>query len=176
MAIKPETSNAILTAIVVAMILLALIGVGLTTADAALAYRYWVILVPIYGLLSVVGACFLEQDGPKWRMIARQVVHWAGVTAAVALDFSLSEPAGDSQNVAGLSALLLLALGSFLAGLYFDRRFMVVGLLLGLAAVILAKLNEYTWLIFAGGAVTVAGLVAYHWLWPRRPTTTGPMP
>ena len=47
MATTPEKSNAIRTAVVVAMILLALIGVGLTTADSWLAFRYWVILVPV---------------------------------------------------------------------------------------------------------------------------------
>src|SRR5262249_37855025 len=35
------------------MVLLALVGVGLTTTDRAIAPKYWLCLVPVYGLLCI---------------------------------------------------------------------------------------------------------------------------
>jgi hypothetical protein len=162
-----ERSSSIWTLALIGMILLALIGVGLTTARSSIAFRYWVLLVPIYGLLSIGAAWFQDQDGSRWTMVSRQALHWGAVVAAVGLDFYLRETGGETTGTTGLSSLLLLALGSFLSGIYFDRRFMALGLLLGLAVVIMAKIDQYNWLIFAAGILLAAAFAAYHYFWRR---------
>jgi hypothetical protein len=157
-----ERSSTASTIAFISMIALALIGVGLTTARSSIAFRYWVLLVPIYGLISIAAAWFQDHDGSRWTMVTRQALHWGAVTVAVGLDFYLREIGAETTNTTGLSSLLLLALGSFLAGVYFDRRFIALGLLLALALVIMAKINQYNWLIFALGGLLAAALAGFH--------------
>src|SRR5262245_13594485 len=73
--------------VVAVMVLLALLGVGLTTTNRAFARTYWVSLVPVYGLLCVAVAWSRSRfgEGGRW-LVLRQVVHWLGIAAALALD------------------------------------------------------------------------------------------
>src|SRR5262245_46803446 len=122
------------------MIVLALVGVGLTSSQSSIAFRYWVMIVPLFGLISIAAAWFQEYDGSRWTMLKQQAMHWAAITVAVGLDFYVRGIGAETASATGLSSLLLLALGSFLAGIYFDRRFIALGLLLALAVVIMSKI------------------------------------
>ncbi|MGH9428068.1 MAG: hypothetical protein ACRD2L_17435, partial [Terriglobia bacterium] len=52
---------------------------------------------------------------------------------------------------------LLLAIGCFLAGVHLQWLFALVGVLLALALICLAKVDQYLWLIFlVGGLLAVA--------------------
>jgi hypothetical protein len=146
------------------MVLLGLLGVGLTTTNSSLASTYWISLVPVYGLLCVATA---------WRMggkridrpgVIRQSLHWLGILAALSLDFYIRGSGQETGVAAGLNAMLLLALGCFLAGIHLERLFVVVGLLLAAALVVVAKADQYLWLMFIVGGVAVAAMVAYIWL------------
>jgi hypothetical protein len=66
---------------------------------------------------------------------------------------------------AGMNALLLLALGCYLAGIHLDWLFVPVGLLLTLALVCVAKADQYLWLVFVVGGLAIVGLFfAMRWL------------
>lgn len=69
------------------MILLAMIGVGLTTTNRAAAPKYWLSLVPVYGLLCVVVAWVRKRHGAPGRVIVRQVLQWLVIATAIYLDF-----------------------------------------------------------------------------------------
>jgi hypothetical protein len=157
MADDPQRSNIIVNTVVLGMMLLGLVGVGLSTAHSGWALHYWIALVPLYALLSIAGA-WVGSEGERWSMLARQALHWGGVAVAVALDFYLRRSVLPGTGLLGISELLLLALGTYLAGVYFDRRFMLVGGLLALAALVLAKIDEHIWIVFAVAAV-LAGLL-----------------
>ena len=137
------------------MVILALIGVGLTTTYRSVALRYWMTLVPIYGLLCVATAWLRSQQEAEFDFgaVIRQVVHWLGVGAAVALGFYVNSTGEETGSASGLDALLLLAIGCFLAGVHFQWLFALVGILLALALVCLVKVNQYLWLIFLGGGL-----------------------
>jgi hypothetical protein len=154
------------TVVSVVMVLLALVGVGMSTAEARHAHRYWVAMVPVFGVLSVVMAWIrAHHEGQRARpMIVRQVLHWVGATAAITLDFFLEKQGQVSGEAAGLNALLLLALSCYLSGVYFDWRFMLVGLLLTTAWFVVVIANEYMWLLFVIGGVAIAALLGARWL------------
>jgi hypothetical protein len=149
----------IVNAVVVGMMLLGLAGAGLSTAHSGWALHYWLALVPVYALLSIAGA-WVGSEGGRWSMLARQALHWGGVAVAVALDFYLRRSVVPAAGILGISELMLLALGTYLAGVYFDRRFMLVGGLLALAALVLAKIDEHIWIVFAAAAVLAVVLFA----------------
>src|SRR5512145_1155295 len=62
------------------MALLALVGTGVTIADAAWARTYWLTLVPIYGVLCVFAAWY--NTGRFTGTVTRQILHWVSVAGA----------------------------------------------------------------------------------------------
>jgi hypothetical protein len=148
------------TVVAVAMVLLALLGVGLTTASSAAAPAYWVALVPLYGVLCIWTAISRSRhaDGIDSRAVVRQVFHWLGIGVALALDFLIRGTGEESGKGAGLNAVLLLALGCYLAGIHLEITFVPVGILLTLALIVAAKADQYLWLVFVVGALSIAAI------------------
>jgi hypothetical protein len=93
--------------------------------------------------------------------ISRQVLHWLGIAVALALDYAIRGSGQEAGLAAGLNAMLLLALGCYLAGVHLQWLFGVVGLLLVAAVFIVVKFNEYMWLIFVVGGIAVALMLAF---------------
>lgn len=149
------------TVVAVVMVVLALLGVALTTTNPTFAYSYWLSLAPVYGLLCIVTAWLRSTPSKQMDrgVIMRQVLHWAGVTIAVGLDFFIFRSKGETGEAAGINAMLILALGCFLAGIHFEWLFILVSVLLSLTMVIMVMANEYMWLIFVVGGVTIAVIV-----------------
>lgn len=146
------------------MIVLALIGVGLAAAKPLAARNYWVSLVPVYGVLCVVVAWRRSHAGGE-RLVLRQILHWLGIAGAVALDFYIRGTGIETQVTSGLDALLLLALGCFLAGVHLDWTFLGVGLLLTGTLVVVAKATQYLWLLLLFGIVALAIAFAVRRFW-----------
>ena len=138
-----------------AMVVLALIGVGLATAHAASARNYWVALVPIYGALCTATAWNNARAGDY--QVLRQVLHWLAIAGAVALDFAIRGSGVETQLASGLNALMLLALGCILAGVHLDWLFVPVGLLLTLTLILVSKADQYLWLLLVAAVVVVIG-------------------
>ncbi|HEX5957238.1 MAG TPA: hypothetical protein VFY92_01100 [Hyphomicrobiaceae bacterium] len=141
------------------MALLALIGTGITLADAQWARPYWLTLVPIYGVLCVIAAW--RRTGQLTGSVTRQILHWLSVAAAIALDFAYLRRGGEPAAAAtGLSSLLILALGSLLAGIHLEWLFALVGLLLFIIFAVVGLAQYYltiAFLIAAAAALILAG-------------------
>jgi len=158
------------TAVAVIMVGLILIGVGLATAQPSLAPRYWLWLVPVFGVLSVLTAWIGSPDHetPGWRGVVRQVLHWLVIGGAVAVDFWVRGTGEQAGVAAGFDALLLLAVGCFLAGVHLERLFALVGALLTVTLLVLVKAEQYFWLLFVVGVVVLALIGSFVWLGRRR--------
>jgi hypothetical protein len=159
------------------MVLLALAGVAFTTARYSFALTYWVALVPIFALLCIGTAWARRQGGLGWSEVIRQILHWVGIAVFLALDFLIRGTGEETATAAGLNALLLLALGCFLAGVHLDWLFALVGVLLMLALIVMTKADQYLWVIFVVGGLAVALLLALWWQVHRRqskPVSVGP--
>ncbi|HEY8154846.1 MAG TPA: hypothetical protein VII72_12025 [Myxococcota bacterium] len=148
-------------AIALIMVLLALLGVGLSTLNPALARKYWMTLIPIYGVLCTVTAWRRSRQAGSagGGLVLRQVLHWLGIGGAVLIDFAIRGSGLETQVSSGFNALLLLALGCFLAGVHLDWSFGLVGLLLALTIVFAAKAEQYLWLLFLVGLLVIGVLV-----------------
>lgn len=146
------------------MVVLALLGIGLATTNPQLARNYWVSLVPIYGVLCVVTAWRRSQQSGE-RLVLRQVLHWLAIAGFVALDFTIRGTGVESQNSAGLNALMLLALGCLLAGVHLDWSFVFVGLLLTLTLFVAAKADQYLWLLSLAGALLIIAYFVARKFW-----------
>ena len=156
-AAPPHPSWKIAGSAAAVMVVLALLGVGLATADVRFARDYWMALVPVYGLLCIFTAW--KRARPGEQLVLRQLLHWAGIAGAVALDFSIRNTGLETQVASGLNALLLLALGCFLAGVHLDWLFVPVGLLLTLTLFLVAKADQYLWLLLVAAALPLAAWI-----------------
>jgi hypothetical protein len=150
-----------------AMAVLALIGTAVTIADVAWARGYWLTLVPIYGALCVLAAWY--HTGHFTGSVMRQILHWLSVAVAIALDFALLRRGEQAATGAGLSSLLILALGCLLAGIHLEWLFAVVGLLLLAIFTVVSVANQYLTIVFLAAAAAALVLAAYWALKKREP-------
>jgi hypothetical protein len=163
------------TAVAAMMVGLVMLGVGLATAQPSLAPRYWLWLVPVFGVLSVVTAWIGSgnREGPGLRAVGRQVLHWLVISGAVSIDFWLRGTGEEAGVAAGFDALLLLAVGCFLAGVHLEAIFSLVGALLTLTLLVLVKANQYFWILFVVGAAVLALIGCFLWLGRRTRPSLG---
>jgi hypothetical protein len=153
------------------MVLLALLGVAITTASRAAGPIYWIALVPVYAVLSIATTRARERHagGEAHQVhIWRQIWHWLGIGVALVVDFLIRGTGEESGLGAGLNAMLLLAVGCYLAGVHFEWLFAVVGVLLTLALIILMKTDQYLWLIFVIGGLSILAVYGLPRLFERR--------
>jgi len=147
--------------VAIVMTVLAVIGTGVTIADAASARRYWLFLVPVFGILCIATAWY--HYGFSSEKAIRQLLHWAAVGLAIVLDFAFLQGSGEQTAAAtGLSSLLILALGCLLAGIHLEWSYAVVGLLLFAIFTIVALAQEYLILVTGIGALLVLIVLAWH--------------
>ena len=152
------TISAIFAAV---MMVLALIGAGVTLANVSWAEKYWLTLVPIYGLICIAAAW--TQTRTLDRNVIRQVLHWLAVALTIAVNFSIFRRTGEQTSIAtGLNSLLILALGCLLAGIHLEWMFALVGLLLLAIAVMVSVAQEYMALVVLIGALLIVVVLAGH--------------
>ena len=147
------------------MVLLTLLGFALTTTGRSAAPPYWISLAPLFGVLCAATAWARHRhaSGLRRNDVIRQCLHWLGVAVALGLDFVVRNTGEETGEAAGLNAMLLLALGCFLAGVHLEWHFALVGVLLCFALLIVVKAEQYVWLIFVVGVLAVAGLLGARW-------------
>ena len=143
--------------ILIVLVLLAIIGIGITDFSPADSHRYWFAMVPVFA-----GACLILEwsrargKGQKWTTILRtQLLLWVGLLLAVRLAYLLLHTGRLDNENTGLIILLLLALTTFFAGIHLGWRLFIVGIFLGLALIGATYLEEFVWIFLFIAIVVV---------------------
>jgi hypothetical protein len=151
-------------------VLVALSVGGIAVMDFSTRYGlwYWLAMVPTFGGVSIYsGWSRVRSKGETGPAILRvQLLHWGGLVLAVLLVYLLQYTGRLSDDEAGFVALLALSLTTFLAGVHFDWRFCVLGVVLGITLAVAAFVKGFFWLLLI--PIAVAGALAV--LWKRRST------
>lgn len=152
-----------------AMLGLALGGIVLTSFRGPTTYYYWMVLAPVYGLISVAaGWARLETGAERLRLATSQALHWLAFMAAMWLMFLPEVRGVENDNALGLSLLILLALGTIVAGVHARAwRVGAVGLFLALAVPAVAWIQESVILLLVGALLVVVIGFAFWWTWQR---------
>ncbi len=144
--------------ILIVLVLLAIIGIGITDFSPADSHRYWFAMVPVFA-----GACLILEwsrargRGQKWTSIVRtQLLLWLGLLLAVRLVYLLLHAGRLDNENTGLIILLLLALTTFFAGIHLGWRLFIVGIFLGVALIGATYLEEFVWMFLIIALVVVA--------------------
>jgi len=151
------------------MLLLAVGGLVLASFRGPTTYVYWMALAPIYGLIVVAsGWRRLETGAERMRLVLTQTLHWAAFLGAMWLMF-LPEVSGVvNLNATSLTLLILLALGTFVAGVHAAVwRISAVGVFLALAVPAVAWVQESAMLLLVGALLLVFVGAAFWWMWRR---------
>lgn len=151
---------------IVLVLLVLLCGVGVIVNDygsAATAFRVWLWMTPVFGLVSIWAAWSRAQrrGQPVASIVPTQVAHWLGVVGAVLLIFVLQRYGRMTNEAAGSAVLVVLALAAFLAGVYSDWRLSLLGVVLGGTVVGFAYVERVALVIVPILLVALIGLVLY---------------
>lgn len=124
----------------VSMLLLAFIGIIVTDLRISGGWEYWKWTVPIYAALALWLSWYERRTKETLSPITlwHELLHWIGLFGAIVLVEVYVEMGLLSRSVASLVALNLLALTIFAAGVYIESTFLLIGVILGVFAAIVA--------------------------------------
>ena len=148
------------------LIVLAVIGVGITDYSPADAHRYWLFMVFVCAAVAIMGALVKSRGQGSKQQVSRfavQILHWSACFAAVLVTYALIHNGRLNNADAGLVMLLLLSLTVFLDGAHVGRHFYLLGTLLGLMTLVMAYVEEFIWIILIISVFMT--FVAIYWDW-----------
>ena len=155
-------------------LVLAIAGVAYTNASHQPLVRYWEFLALAIGVVCVIHK-WPEIDGKEaqWRLIWTQALHWVAVLVTMNIMLASGVQKLLPTPATSLVLLMLLALGTFLAGVsLLSLQIAFLGLAMGLAIPAISWLQESV-IFFLLGAVLLIGLGITFWLsQDRRPRAT----
>jgi hypothetical protein len=152
-------------------LVLAIAGVAYTNASHQPLVRYWEFLALAIGVVCVINK-WPETDGreARWRLIWTQALHWVAVLIAMHIMLLSGVQQLLPTPATSLVLLILLALGTFLAGLsLLSLQIAFLGLAIGLAVPAISWLKQSA-IFFMLGAALLIGLGITFWLNRPRPT------
>lgn len=145
------------------LVLLSIVGIAVSDFSTQYGLTYWMVMVPLFAAASIFSGWFRARGhgqsvaGILWR----QAFHWAAAALAVYLIYLFERTGRVNDEDAGLVTLLVLALTTFLAGVHFDWRLALLGLVLGAAAAAAALIEQFFWVLSL--PALLVGLVVIYW-------------
>lgn len=133
----------------VLMLMLAFLGLIISDLHFDGGWLYWKWIVFAYALLALGLSFYTRKSEQKVSAvtIVHELFHWVGVILAVFSVTFLVNHGVVSRFDAGIFDLILLSLGVFLAGIYIEHTFFVVGITLALMAIVTGLLVQYMYAI-----------------------------
>lgn len=151
--------------ILIVLLILSLVGIGITDYSPAQNYWYWIGMFGVFSIAAVlIGWLQAKRQFKDFkRLFLEQIFHWTSSMLIVGAMFALMHADRLYPASAGLVIMLILALSTFLDGLRIGWRFSMNGLFLGVSAVIIAYIQRFMWIeiLLALGIAAITFLVQY---------------
>lgn len=156
--------------ILIFLLLLSLIGIGITSFSPAEGYWYWIAMIFVFAVSAVVIGWFQSKRKERnfKKLLLEQFFHWGSCMLVVGAMFTLLHSQHLGTNNTGLIILLLLSLATFLDGQRVGWRFSVVGLFLGVSAIIASHFEQFMWIEILLAIFLVAITIMWETWWNRR--------
>ena len=118
---------------------------------------YWQVLTPVFGVLCVAaGWKAAAGRGMRMRLVWTQAAHWAAFLVAMLMLFLPAVRSVVNDNATEIGLLLLLGLGTLVAGIHAGSwRIIAVGAVLAASVPAVAVLQQSAMLIVGGGLLVV---------------------
>ena len=127
------------------MLMLGFIGVVFTDISKEGAWNYWRYVAVVYAILSLCLNRHLKTQGWKTTILTvwHEIAHWIGLIVATMIVSYFVHVGLLGRFEASVMTLLLLALATYLAGIYIESTMLIVGIMLGIFAIGIAFLDAY---------------------------------
>src|SRR3972149_3450015 len=145
------------------MILLAFIGLIVTEVKKDGGLDYWIVVSVLYVFSSLFLSWYLrhKEESHAVALIWHEIFHWFGLLLSVYLVTELVRIGMLNRFAASLVVVTLLGLSTFLAGVYIEKTFLLIGLLMGGIVVLIAFLTEYIYFFSIPLALVLIGLLFF---------------
>jgi hypothetical protein len=156
------------------VLVMTLIGVAYTSASRKPLMIYWQVLALTVGAVCIVsGWRNTGSREERLRILWTQALHWGAFLVAMSIVLLPGVQRVLTATATGLTLLMLLALGTFVAGIHVSVRICLLGLTMALAVPAIAWLKQSAMFLLLASVVVVALAVGVWWLRagsrPQRP-------
>ncbi|WP_245276400.1 hypothetical protein [Methylocapsa aurea] len=147
------------------LLVLTILGVAFTTFLRQPLIVYWEFLAPLIGVVCVLtGWPHAHDRDAKFRLIWTQTLHWAAFLIAMNLVFLTGVSRLMDAQAIGLTLLLLLALGTFIAGVHaVSWQICVLGVTMALGVPAIAWIYNSALVLLFGFVVLVGIGLTFWW-------------
>lgn len=146
--------------ILIVLLVLSVIGVGITDFSPAMSHYYWLTMILVFAIAAMFEGYKKAQEKnlPVKNDLIIHLLHWTGALFAVLAVYAFLHTGRIDFEQTGLMILLILALATFLDGIRLGWRFSLAGIFLGITAILMAYVEEFMIVILALAiAIIVAG-------------------
>ncbi|MEE9397352.1 MAG: hypothetical protein V3V31_10100 [Methylococcales bacterium] len=135
-------------AVLLVLLILSVTGVGVTNFSPDDGYWYWTAMVFVFAIAAMITGRLhaKKNDHVVKKVLVVQAFHWLGTLLAMIAIFSMQYAGVLDAQATGLIILLILALATFIDGIRLGWRFSLVGVFLGVTAVLAAHVEEFAWI------------------------------
>jgi hypothetical protein len=154
---------------------LTIFGVAYTSVSHQPLIGYWQFLAVAVGVVCLTtGWLHIHDPKARFRMIWTQVLHWLAFLVAMNIVLLANVQLTLTATATGLTLLMLLALGTFVAGVHVSWQICVLGLIMGLLVPAIAWLTQSALLLLLS-LVAVLGIgMTFWWRLSDRHTSKAP--
>ena len=148
------------------VLVLTLVGVAYTSFTKRPTTAYWEFLVPVTGALCIwSGWRSAREKKEEFRLIWTQVAHWLAFFAAMNLLLLPSVQDMVNADATGLAILLLLALGTFVAGVHIPAwEVCILGVVMALFVPAIAWIEEAALIVLLALIVLIGAGTMFWWI------------
>lgn len=134
-----------------AVLLLTIYGVASTSVSSQPLTRYWEFLALAMGILCITtGWLHAHTREARLRVLWTQTLHWLAFQVAMYIVLLPSVHVMMTAPATGLALLMLLALGTFVAGIHISWEICVLGLIMALFVPAIAWLTQNVLFLLLG--------------------------
>lgn len=145
------------------MLVLAFIGVLLSNLMSSGGWTYWKVIVPVYAILALWLSWYERRIQKVIRpaTLWHEAFHWAALLLSFFLIELYVRTGLLSKTLASLFALTMLAFTVFTVGIYIESTFILIGIVLGVFAAVIAIAIEYFYAFTIPALLIGIGAISY---------------
>ena len=155
------------------VLVVTLLGVAYTSFTKRPATGFWEFLVPVIGIVCIwSGWRFAHDKKARLRLIWTQTAHWLAFFVAMNLLWLSTVQNMLNADATGLAILLLLALGTFVAGVHIPAmEICILGFVMALFVPAIAWIEEAALILLLGVIVLIGVGIMFWWVGSRQVAT-----
>jgi hypothetical protein len=159
----------------IAVLVLTILGVAYTSVSHQPLIGYWEFLAVATGLVCVTtGWLHIHDPKPRFRMVWTQALHWLAFLVAMNIVLLPDVQAMLNAPATGLTLLMLLALGTFVAGVHVSWHICALGIAMALFVPAIAWLTKSSLFLVLGMVALIGIGMTFWWRLSGRHTSTVP--